>query len=114
MLAKIIGVPGVYIGTLVQGTMCTILKPILTFNTLFEKKWILYFGDSLKYIGVLSIAYAMCMVAKKIVLVQITITNFAILVMIIAILPNVIFYIVFHKSKEFVYFKTYLWRCIKR
>ncbi len=114
MLAKIIGVPGVYIGTLVQGTMCTILKPILTFNTLFEKKWILYFGDSIKYIGVLSIAYAMCMVAKKIVLVQITITNFAILVMIIAILPNVIFYIVFHKSKEFVYFKTYLWRCIKR
>lgn len=113
LLAKIIGVPGVYIGTLVQGTLCTILKPILTFETLFDKKWILYFKESFRYISALAITYVICIIIKTIVLLKISVVNFIVMLILVMIVPNIIFYIAFHKSEEFTYFKTYFQNFIK-
>ena len=48
-LVKAIGLPGVYIGTIVQGTISTVFKPILFYKPLFNKDCRYYFQDSFKY-----------------------------------------------------------------
>lgn len=112
-LARIIGIPGVYIGTLIQGIICTLLKPILTFKTLFDKAWIEYFKESFKYIGVLCIAYIMCALLKQVLLPTVTVARFGLMFIGVLIIPNIVFYIIFHNSAEFCYFTSHL-RNIKK
>ena len=103
-LVKIIGLPGVYIGTLVQGCISTICKPILTYQTLFQKSSCYYFIDSIKYTFAVITAYAACVFIKNNILYEITILRFIIMMGITAAVPNLWFYLLFRKTNEFNYF----------
>ena len=107
ILAKKIGLAGVFAGTIIQGTISTVLKPILSFEQLFEKKPILYFVDSVKYCGAVALAYLSCSVISRIILNNgVSILPFVVLMMFVAIVPNVEFALLFMKTKEFCYFKA--------
>lgn len=60
LLVKLIGLPGVYIGTVIQGLLANTLKPILSYKPLFGISSRYYFMDSARYGIVALIAYGIC------------------------------------------------------
>lgn len=100
---KLIGLPGVYVGTIIQGTLSSILKPILSYKLLFGLSSRYYFIDSARYGGVVLCAYVICYILRQNVLANITVINFTIMVILVGIIPNIIFTIAFHKDVEFKY-----------
>ena len=100
-LVKIIGLPGVYVGTIIQGTLSTVLKPILSYRILFGLSSRYYFIDSAKYGITVIIAYGICLVLKNLIMPNVTIVNFIIMMAVVTIIPNLLFFIVFHRTEEF-------------
>ena len=103
-LVKLIGLPGVYLGTIIQGSTSSIFKPILSYKILFNTSSKYYFMDSIKYGGTTLFAYSICVRIAQTLLKQITVTNFVLLAIIVMIIPNLIFGLFFCKSKEFQFF----------
>lgn len=105
-LVRVIGLPGVYIGTIVQGAISNIFKPILSYKTLFAKSSKLYFIDSFKYAMAVIAAYIVCGAISKYVFSDITMLRFGIMMVVVAIAPNLLFIILFRKRTEFKYYVT--------
>lgn len=102
-LVNIIGLPGVYLGTIIQGTLSSVLKPILSYKLMFGISSKYYFIDSLKYCSTVLIAFGICFELKKWILISITIPRFVAMAAIVAIIPNMIFAVFFRNSEEFQY-----------
>lgn len=100
-LVKLIGLPGVYVGTLIQGTLSTILKPILSYKLMFGVSSRYYFIDSLKYGSAVIISYLICNIIKKVFLSNVTIMNFICMMAVVVVIPNAVFVLLFHKCPEF-------------
>lgn len=102
-LVKYIGLPGVYIGTILQGLISTVVKPIIVYKSMFGISSKYYFYDSVKYglavLGALLGAWSI----RCHFLTQITVWNFLLTATSITILINLVFGILFHKNKEFMY-----------
>lgn len=103
LFVKLIGLPGVYVGTIIQGTLSSILKPVLSYKILFDKSSKYYFIDSIHYGSAVLLAYVICFLLSQKILADITITNFGIMIILIVVIPNIVFAIVFHRDKEFKY-----------
>lgn len=102
-LVQVIGVSGVYVGTVVQGLFSNILKPILTYQLMFGKSSRLYFIDSVKYLLSVALGYISCSFLAGIVLSEITVIRFVAMMLIVACVPNLIFAAQFHRTDEFRY-----------
>lgn len=72
-----------------------------------------YIKVILRFALLASIVAGMQLLAKFIISTNTTIINFAIMVVLTAIIPNLIFLIVFHKTEEFIYFKDLIINRIK-
>lgn len=103
LFVKLIGLPGVYVGTIIQGALSSILKPILSYKILFGKSSWYYFIDSIRYGSAVLFAYIICLFLSKRIMANITIMNFGIMIILVAVIPNVIFMLIFHKDEEFKY-----------
>lgn len=101
VLVKIIGLPGVYVGTIIQGTLSTVLKPILSYRTMFGVSSRYYFIDSVKYGGVVVISYGVCQMLNRMIMTDITIAHFVFMLIIVVTIPNIIFFLAFHRTEEF-------------
>lgn len=108
ILAKIIGLPGVFVGTILQGMLSSILKPILSYKMLFGISSKFYFIDSAKYAGAVIGAYVICYILSKLIIADITVVNFAVLAICVVIIPNVMFGFLFYKTEEFQYYYNML------
>lgn len=102
-LVKLIGLPGVYVGTLIQGTLSSILKPILTYKLMFGISSRFYFIDSIKYGGTVIVAYCICLALKNVIMNSVTVVSFICMMAVVATIPNIIFFLVFHRTEEFVF-----------
>ena len=60
VMVKIIGLPGVYVGTVIQGLISTIIKPVVSYKALFGISSKFYFIDSVKYGIAVGVAYLLC------------------------------------------------------
>ena len=104
VLAKKMGVAGVFIGTIISTiTTCFWIEPYVLYKYGLEQKVLKYF---IKYgiytvIGLIvaAITFAICNTIK-----DITIINFIIKMIICLIVPNLIFYIIFKNTEEFKYY----------
>lgn len=103
LLVKLIGLPGVYIGTVIQGLLVNTLKPILSYKPLFGISSRYYFIDSARYGIVVLIAYGICYFLSQKILADVTIVRFAVMMVLVAVIPNVIFLLAFHRDAEFKY-----------
>lgn len=101
VLVRKIGLPGVFIGTICQGLLSTIIKPIIVFREVFQKPAWLYFRAGFLYAIIVVFAGGLCIVLKTYIMVSITSLNFLILCVCTTLLPNVIFFLFFHSSSEF-------------
>ncbi len=105
ILCKLIGLPGVFIGTVVQGLMANIIKPIVTHKAIFGVSSWNYFIDEAKYVLAVFGAGAVCVILSNLIFTEVTILRFILMVGIVAVVPNLIFFILFFKTKEFAYIK---------
>ena len=103
---QLIGLPGVYVGTIIQGTLSSVLKPVLSYKILFNKSSKYYFKDSIRYGVAVIFAYIMCSIIKEKLLIDLTVLNFIIMIVIVVIIPNVLFVLLFHNDSEFKYLIT--------
>lgn len=100
-LVKLIGLPGVYVGTIIQGTLSTILKPILSYKMMFGISSRYYFIDSLKYGGAVIVSYLICGTIGNFILSNVTIMNFIYMMAVVVVIPNTVFVLFFHRCPEF-------------
>ncbi len=103
---QLIGLPGVYVGTIIQGTLSSVLKPALSYKILFDKSSKYYFKDSIRYGAAVMFAYIVCIIIKERLLKDLTILNFIIMIIFVVIIPNILFILFFHKDPEFKYLIT--------
>ena len=98
-----IGLEGVFIGTVVSGLIANITKPIIIYRVCFEKSAVSYFQESIKYLLVIGAALAVLIPLQNLLMPQVTIAKFALMIVIITVVFNGIFLIVFGRTEEFKY-----------
>lgn len=103
VLVQKIGLAGIYIGTVVSGLIANITKPIIIYKVCFDRSAAVYFKDSAKYMLTEIFLVALCFLARTLVLKSITIPGFAVMVIIVTVIYNGIFILLFHKTEEFSY-----------
>ena len=108
VLVMKIGVTGVYVGTLVSGILANLIRPGIIYRVCFDRKAGAYFKDSVKYIGVILAVGAAITPLRHVVMGEVTIFTFALMVVLITLLYNLVFLAVFHKAEEF----SYLWNAV--
>jgi len=97
---KIIGLPGVYVGTIVQRTLVIIIRPLIVFRKHFGIWGIDYF---VKFIWNLASVIIACFVMLRInnfVKIENNLIHFMIMMFITLIVPNLVFLITHIKAKE--------------
>lgn len=98
-----IGLAGVFIGTVVSGLIANITKPIIIYRVCFEKSAVSYFQESIKYLLVIGAALAVLIPLQNLLMPQVTIAKFALMIVIITVVFNGIFLVVFGRTEEFKY-----------
>ncbi|SDB47007.1 lipopolysaccharide biosynthesis protein [Butyrivibrio sp. INlla16] len=105
VLVQKIGLTGIYVGTVVSGLIANITKPIIIYRVCFDKSSLSYFMDSLKYILTEVSIIAVLYLLSTIVLKNITILSFALMIIIVTVVFNGVFWIIYHKTEEYEYLK---------
>lgn len=103
VLVKHIGVIGVYIGTVVQGLVSTIIRPCIVYPQMFNKNASFYFVDSMKYIFAMIVAFVICKVIDVGLFTECTLFTFVVEMMLLVIVINSTFLILFAKNIEMRY-----------
>jgi len=106
LLVQKIGLPGIFIGTVVQGLISTFTRPFIVFRQAFGRNGIEYYIDSLKYLFPIVIATVLLNFLKNTIWVQNSILEFIVLFVLVMIIPNALFLISFGRSSEFNYLKN--------
>lgn len=98
---KTIGLPGVFVGTIVSRMIVVIVRPQIVFKYVLNKNPLHYY-IRLTYRTILALLIAYLMwVIKNSIFVDGSIGNFILLCVLTLIIPNLIFLIVFGKSENF-------------
>lgn len=104
VLVQKIGLTGVYIGTIISGLIANVTKPIIIYRVCFERKSKEYFTDFAKFFGMLCATIFILYEVKKIIMVETTIITFLLMLVIISVVFNGIFFLLFCRTSEFRYF----------
>ncbi len=120
--AKLIGMPGIYLGTVLQGLIETGVRPYFIYRDIFEKPVKSYFIKGLQYLVLVLVAGAMCYGMRLLILPTSVLRmatgetilarvgqiglRFVILTVCATIIPNVIFWLCYHKEPEYQYIKN--------
>lgn len=103
VLAREIGLAGVYIGTIAQGLLATIVKPVLVYRRLFRVPSRAYFLDGLRYAVPVVLAGVACWFARTSAGESVSVLEFALLMLVVAVVPNAVFVLMFWRTQEFRY-----------
>ena len=105
---KLIGLAGVYVGTVVSGIIANLVRPVIIYRDCFARSVRGYFIDSLKYICAILGITALLIPVKSAVLVQVNIFTFVVMALIVTAAYNLLFLVLFRKTDEF----KYVWELI--
>ena len=98
-----LGITGVYIGTIVSGLIANITKPIIIYRACFDKNAVEYFVDSAKYLVSLIAVLLTCNLISTRVLANLNILTFILMGIIITVIFNGVYFILYGRSEEFRY-----------
>lgn len=98
---KFIGLPGVYVGTIVQRLLPIIWRPIIVYKKQFKKNAISYFRKLIKYMFSTIIACVVNCVIINIIFYEVTFFSFLCMLIVTIFVPNIIFLLLNFRSKEF-------------
>ena len=114
LFVKWIGLPGVFLGTILQGTIASVVKPIVVYKSMFHVSSKYYFYDSIKFAMAVFVALVLCWGIRFWILSEVTVLRFAVAMILVGIVPNAIFLILFCRRTEFGYVLNMVKRIIKR
>ena len=103
VLVQKIGLVGIYIGTIISGLIANVTKPLIIYKVCFGRSAWVYFLDSLKYVGVNVVVLLFLLFVKQQVMHVVTIPMFVGMILIISVVFNGIFLLVFGRCEEFGY-----------
>lgn len=106
--ARWIGLPGVYIGTVISGVIANLVRPVIIYRVCFQKSVREYFTDSLKYGGVVVGIAVLLIPVGNLILARVNILTFLLMAVIVTAVYQLVFVIFFRRTKEF----AYLWRLV--
>ena len=98
--AKYLGLMGVYIGTVVSRLTTTILRPFLTYKFLYNKSSAVYYKWYAIYFLAVAVLGALTYYLCSFILVQVTIWRFALAMVVVGIVPNLLFPLIFCRTRE--------------
>lgn len=115
-MVKLVGLPGIYIGTVVQGFLPTLVKPYIICKYITMKPFIGYLRDSIKYLCVEACALGFVLMMKKSVFsfgfADMRI-RFIVLMALDAIVINAIYILLLHRTDEYKYMKNFVIKYIR-
>ena len=101
LCAKAWGLFGVYVGTTISTLFYAIAKPIRTYRFLYGESVIGYFADFLKYLAITVTAGILTyFVSIKIFTLGVSIPIFLLTCIVVVLIPNGVFYIIFRKTRH--------------
>ena len=103
VLVQRIGVAGVYVGTLVSGLLANLIRPVIIYRVCFDRKAWGYFADSIRYLAVILGIAVINVPIRHLVMKETNLLTFGVMVIIISLIYNCVFFLVFHKTEEFAY-----------
>ncbi len=122
--AKYLGLPGVYVGTVLTGLIETFVRPSIVYRELFQVRVWEYYRNGLQYLGVVLFSGMLCWGLQRVILpmermqatVGVTILArareiglpFLGLSICTMLIPNLIFFLLYRKTEEFRYLKKIL------
>ena len=104
-LVKHIGLPGVYIGTIAQGMVDLIWRPKIIYQIEFKESPKEYFFIWFHYLMLLAFMTLLAKIVASKILVQVSFVRIIITGIIIMIFNNFILYMIFRKTKEFLFLR---------
>lgn len=104
-LVQVIGLPGIYVGTVISGVIANVIQPVIVYHDCFERKTVSYFMDSLKYIVVILGIGILLYPINLLIMSQVNFLTFIVMGILITIIYNAIFMLLFHRTAQF----KYLW-----
>lgn len=105
LLVKLIGLEGIFLGTIISGLIANIAKPYIIYKIKFQQSVIYYFKESFLYIGIIGMSYFLLYSIKQLLLDITTKIGFGIMFIAILFISNIIFYLTLHRREEFIYIK---------
>lgn len=114
VLVQKIGLVGIYIGTIVSGLIANVTKPIIIYRVILDKPVREYFTDSVKYIILLFALFLLLGSVKYVVMSSVTVVSFGLMFVIICVVFNGIFLLLFRKTEEFMYLQKLVMAKLKR
>ncbi len=103
VLVNKMGLVGIYIGTIISGILANLIRPFIIYRVCFDKSTVAYFGDSFKYIGTNIAALLLLLMIKNAVMTEVSIILFLAMAVIITIVFNGLFLLIFGRCEEFKY-----------
>ncbi|MCR5558710.1 MAG: polysaccharide biosynthesis protein [Butyrivibrio sp.] len=98
-----LGLTGIYIGTIVSGLIANVTKPIIIYRACFDKSAGEYFVDSAKYLASLLAVLVFCNMISKVVMASITIPTWILMGVIITVVFNGVYLLLYGRTQEFKY-----------
>ena len=114
VLVQRVGLVGIYIGTIVSGLIANVTKPIIIYKVILDQPVQEYFKDSAKYIVLLCVLFAALSAIKLAVMPSVTVLSFGVMFVIICVVFNGVFWLLFRKTEEFLYLQNLVTAKIKR
>ena len=109
-----IGLPGVYIGTVVSGLMANIVKPFIIAQTCFDEKPTGYFVKNFEYYGITFALAAVLWFLSQRILGTVSWGRWILMALIVTVLFNGVFFLVFRRTEEFRYLENTMGNKLKR
>ncbi|WP_026521635.1 lipopolysaccharide biosynthesis protein [Butyrivibrio sp. VCB2001] len=98
-----LGITGIYIGTIVSGLIANVTKPIIIYRECFDMKAGSYFVDTAKYLASLVFVLVVSQLISVNVLANLNILTFILMAIIITVLFNGFYFVLYGRSEEFKY-----------
>ncbi|MBQ7678857.1 MAG: polysaccharide biosynthesis protein [Butyrivibrio sp.] len=125
LLVQRIGLTGIYVGTVVSGLIANVTKPVIIYRACFapahtaDTDWNgasagSYFLDSVRFLIVTASVYGICYFLRQYVMPVPTIPSFLLMMVLITILFNGVFLLVFGRTTQAKYLWGVLGRVMKR
>lgn len=108
-MVQSIGLVGVYIGTIVSGLIANITKPFIIYKVILDRSVKGYFVDFFKYVAVIAAVFVLLQRFGNMILQEVTISSFIVMFVLICVVFNGIFLLLFGRTGEF----GYLWGIVK-
>ena len=103
ILINKLGLIGVFLGTFISGLVPSLYRPYLVYKSVFSINPAIYYINYIKYMMLLILTTVITKCICSFITIQYIIAAFIMKLFICLLVPNIIFFILFHKSDEVKY-----------